>query len=65
MGYEIIRPHLTKSLEATCGTALASAKVALWSREVAARFVEPGVEMKPGKMDAEVKGQGEHLGPVE
>jgi hypothetical protein len=64
MGNEIIRPHLTKKLEA-CGPALASAKVALWSREVAARFVEPAVETKPEKMDVEVKGQGEHLGPVE
>lgn len=41
--YEIVGPHLTKNLEAACGTALVFAKVALWSREVVARFVDPAL----------------------
>jgi hypothetical protein len=63
MRYEIVRPHLTKSFEAACGTALASAKVALWSREVAARFVEPAVKMKPWKMDVELRDRENILVP--
>jgi hypothetical protein len=66
MRYEIVRPHLTKKLRGglrdrfgVCQSRTLVARGGCSIRR--ARLIE----MKPGKMDAEVKGQGEHLGPVE